>query len=330
MTTPPTSDPRNRRSRVAVLAAAVLVVVLGVGAVAVVERRDRRELEDRVARLESEAAATRPDETGADADADADVDANPLAALLDSLTGGGAGGDGGGALGGLAGGDLFGECGEAFAGALGDSGLGGLGGLFGGGAADEGGDDPDRQVAKIIGAVEELRGLRFTTRPSPVFVSPEQMRERVRQNVEVELPADAAAAETRMFIALGALPAGSDLKALTLQALGDQVAGFYDTRSDELVVSEPDGGGGLSAQARIVLAHELDHALADQVLGLPVEDGRPAAGTEDSSLARLTLVEGDATLLMQLYGLGHVPITEQLGGIGVALDAQADLARLPQ
>ncbi|MEO6121526.1 MAG: hypothetical protein ABIW46_08455, partial [Acidimicrobiales bacterium] len=41
-------------------------------------------------------------------------------------------------------------------------------------------------------------------------------------------------------------------------------------------------------------------------------------------------VEGDATLLMQLYGLGHVPITEQLGGIGVALDAQADLARLPQ
>ncbi|MGH9157202.1 MAG: hypothetical protein ACRD1K_15495 [Acidimicrobiales bacterium] len=335
MTTPPVSDPPSppgppdRRPRALVLTAAVLVVVLGVVAtIAVTERRDRRALEDRVARLESEKAATGPsataDDGGADGGGGGDGDANPLAALLDSL---GGGGDLGGALGGLAGGDLLGECGEAFAAALGG---GGLAGLFGGGAAgEEGGDDPGRQVAAIIEAVEELRGLRFTTRPSPVFLSPEQLQARVRRNVDAELSAEAAAADTSALIALGALPPGSDLKALTLQALSDQVAGFYDTRTGELVVGEPDGRGRLSAQARIVLAHELDHALADQALGLPVQDGRPPPGTEDSALARLTLVEGDATLLMQLYGLAHVPLTEQLSGIAVALEAQEDLARLP-
>lgn len=302
------------------MAVALVVALVAATTVALRERRDRRDLEARVARLESQNATA---DLPADAERDAGGEggaADPFASLLERLTGGGGLGD-------LAGGDLLGECADAFSGALGGQ---GLGALFGGGGGGDDAATAEQQVADIIKAVEEVRGLRFTKAPTPVFLSPDALKDRVRRSVDAELPDDVARTESRVLIALGALPPGSNLKALILQALGDQVVGFYDTRTGELVVAESGGRGRLGGQARIILSHELDHALTDQTLGLPVGDGRPPAGTEDAALAGLTLVEGDATLLMQLYGLGHVPLTEQLGGISAALVAQEQLARLPQ
>lgn len=321
--------PRGRRAVVVAAAAAVVVAVVATS-LYLVERGDRRRLKSRVARLEQarSPSTTAPGGTEGSGAGDGESSANPFAAILDALGGGGLEGLGG--LGGLAGGggDLLGECASAFAGALGGGGLGGLAGLFGGG-------DPQpsqsvaEQVDAVATAVEELRGQRFTTRPAPVFLGRDELAARVRAHVDADLPASQAAAETRVLVALGALAPGSDVKALLAEALGSQVAGFYDTVTKELVVGEPAPGEQLSALARVTLAHELDHALMDQVLGLPVEDGPPPPGTEDAALARLSLIEGDATLLMQLYGLGHVPLLEQLGSLGVAFAAQEDLAKLP-
>ena len=100
------------------------------------------------------------------------------------------------------------------------------------------------------------------------------------------------------------------MKALQAELMAGQVAGYYDPDSGELVVRTPDGSSSLDANGQVTLAHELDHALTDQVLGLP-DTAKP--GQSDADLAQLGLVEGDATLLMEQFSLGSVSLLDQLG-----------------
>src|SRR5690606_36310905 len=72
----------------------------------------------------------------------------------------------------------------------------------------------------------------------------------------------------RLLVGLGAVPAGTDLPTVRRQLLDDQVAGFYSPDTGELVVRVPDDGE-VGTLDTITLAHELQHALADQALGLP-------------------------------------------------------------
>jgi hypothetical protein len=74
----------------------------------------------------------------------------------------------------------------------------------------------------------------------------------------------------------------------------------------------------------MTLAHELDHALEDQVFGL--DDGRLGGGG-DRALAYTALVEGSATALMQRYVGGRFGAEELLGGF--AASAFQDTGSLP-
>lgn len=309
------------RSRVA-LGVAVVVAVAAV-AVAVVERDRRATLEERVARLEDRRRADEAAGGGAGGRPDGPP-AEPgqggeglLGRLLEGFLGPGSG---------LFSTSVLEDCASALGAGAPGAGSGPGGGLFGGGGGQAA--DPATQVGDVAEDLEAIRELRFRERPEPVFLPPEALRDRVRDRVGEELPAEAAATEARRLAALGALPPGTDLRALTLRAVGEQVAGFYDPDRSELVV-RAGSPGGLDGSARTILAHELDHALTDQVLDLPVDAGRPPPGTEDAALARLALVEGDATLAMQVYALRHVGLLEQLSGLGGALGAQEQLAALP-
>jgi hypothetical protein len=239
-------------------------------------------------------------------------------------------------------GGLFGDLGEIFEdafGELGESPGGGTGGrgLFGCVLPEEPFSAPpigdvgiEEQVRAIADQVERIRRLEFIEPVDPEFVSPEESAGRVRDLFLDEYTAAIGDAETRVLTALGAIPPGTDLRSLRAEILGRQVAGFYDPETGELVVRQ--AGGELTLSDRVVLAHELDHALTDQVLGLPVPDDI-RTGREDADLAVTALVEGDATQLMQLYS-GTVPIEEQLEGLDPsvfteATQAQAELADLP-
>ncbi|HEX2025346.1 MAG TPA: hypothetical protein VHH92_03020 [Actinomycetota bacterium] len=243
----------------------------------------------------------------------------------------GAGGSGG----------LFGELGEILEEAVGD-----LGESFGGGAGQGALDcltppepfsgEPiddlpvEQQVTAIADQVERLRGLRFTEPVEPRFVSPEESAARVRELFLEEYTPAIGDIESRILGALGAVPRGTDLRELRADLLGQQVAGFYDPETGELVVRR--AGSTLSLNDRVVLAHELDHALTDQALGIPLPDDL-RAGMEDVDLAATALVEGDATLLMQQYMLS-APFGDQLGALDPsafteAIEAQAALSDLP-
>lgn len=283
-------------------------------------RSDLAEAEDRIADLEDQLDQA---ESGGD--------------LFGDLLGGGEGGDLGDLLSGLLGGDTEGLgsledllgalLGGADPGELGELGdLGDLGGLLGGlgalgdlgsclsaasGSYEVGDGSLDAQVADIASAVEDIRGLSFPLEIDPVFVDSEEMGRRVRDLVEKGYPADIEDFDTRLLIALGMLPAGYDLMAAQIDLLDSGVAGYYDPDTGELVVATPGGGEVLGAIDQITLAHEMIHALTDARLGMPDALDDPRADPE-TIRAQQALVEGDATLGMQQYGLGALEIEEQM------------------
>ena len=98
--------------------------------------------------------------------------------------------------------------------------------------------------------------------------------------------------------ALGLVPPNFPLKQTYIDLLGEQVAAFYDQHQHRLFMFEDAALSG--AQNRIILAHELTHALQDQNFGLlklPLE----AKNNDDRAEAASALIEGDATLVMSQY-----------------------------
>jgi hypothetical protein len=181
---------------------------------------------------------------------------------------------------------------------------------------------PDDVVMKV----QEVRELTFETIPDPIYLSSSELSERASGYAE-DYPAAEAVTDSELLSSLGAVPEGSDLKELTATALGEQVAGFYDTDTKQIVVSgDPDAG--LDPLQELTLAHEFEHALADQVLGLPVEDDFPPDGAEDSALAATALVEGDATLTMALYSFTGAAIAPA-AFFGTELAGSEGLTQLP-
>jgi len=162
----------------------------------------------------------------------------------------------------------------------------------------------EREIARIAAAVERIRGLQFRRPVRPALLTPAAFGARVSRVVLHEYRPRDADVDQRALGALGAIPAASDLRALQADSAKDEVAGFYDSRTKALVV-RVGRTGGLDAIERITLAHELDHALTDQALGLPKDP--TAVLATDAQLAASGLVEGDATVTMVVYGLGLGP-----------------------
>jgi hypothetical protein len=242
---------------------------------------------------------------------------------IEELESGDGGGDGG----------PFGDFGDLVEDLLGETeglfeGTGEIGSLvecLGGGFGDLG--EAGTTVGEIAAQVEGIRELEFLEDVEPRFLSDQEMTERVRELFLEEYTPEIADLEQRLLSTLGAIPPGTDLRDLRSNAIGQQVAGFYEPETGELVVRQ--AGTELSAIDRITLAHELDHALTDQALGIPLPDD-PVIGREDANLAALALVEGDATLVMQRYSatLGLGEQFELLDPEAIA-EAEAGLSGFP-
>lgn len=182
-------------------------------------------------------------------------------------------------------------------------------------------------VDEIADRVERLRELRFSGPLDVSFLDPRGIDRRVsglvRKGSDQKLLAD----QGRVLELLGALPPGSDLLDLASDALDSQVLGLFVPETKELLVSKSGKPGAIET---ITLAHELEHALADDALGLPVPQ-RTRPGRGDRDLAALSLVEGDATLAMSLYAVRFISATEQLALLGdpALSTGEKGLAKLP-
>lgn len=176
-----------------------------------------------------------------------------------------------------------------------------LGGLLGLEPISE--QELQRQVA-------EAGGIPFKQEVAVDFLSSEQMARYFEQVFDDEYPQERAAADQRMLVALDLLPAGADLRSIRAQLMRDNVVGFYDERPGKKRLFAVSADRSLTPSNQLVLAHELRHALQDQYM--PIHDLLPNAVTDfdDRRLALLSLLEGDATLVMQRF------LLSRLGGGG--------------
>lgn len=171
-------------------------------------------------------------------------------------------------------------------------------------------DDARTQLGEISDAVQQLRGLRFEHEVDAKFLDPGDLAAKAAKITLRDYPQRVADAEGRMLEALGAIPRGTDLRLLTKKLIESQVAGFYVPSSDQLVVPGR-ANESLTPGQKVILAHELTHALSDGQLEIPLPE-HPDPADLDRDLAALAIVEGDATLLMQRYATTRLSIFDQL------------------
>jgi hypothetical protein len=165
---------------------------------------------------------------------------------------------------------------------------------------------PASQTPAAVRAVESqvarLRGLDFL-RAVPVTVeSPAKVAARLLRASAGETDKAELARQARALEELGELPKGTDLYGLLRSVQAESVLGFYvpgkPPRRGRLYVRSD---RGLDPYTRIVLSHELTHAVTDQHFDLTRADKLEAGEADDQATAYAGLVEGDATVLMQLY-----------------------------
>jgi hypothetical protein len=156
------------------------------------------------------------------------------------------------------------------------------------------------QVAELIAATEEIRGLPFLETPTVAILDAAEFTARVSALISEDLDEEETAADARLLALLGMLDPGLDLYSFLIDLYTEQVAGFYDGDTRELVV--PASPDGFTALQKITVVHELVHALTDQHFEFNSEyELRTDSGNGDDASALLALVEGDATYFQLLY-----------------------------
>jgi hypothetical protein len=156
------------------------------------------------------------------------------------------------------------------------------------------------QRKAIEESIAQIRGLDFTQPVTYDVLSREGIKKTVAQKIDAQYTAADFKNIATGLSALGLLPPDYPLRQKYIDLLGEQIAAFYDQHQHRLFMFED---ASLSAtQNRIILAHELTHALQDQHFGLltlPIE----VKNNDDLALATTALVEGDATMAMSDFML---------------------------
>jgi hypothetical protein len=154
------------------------------------------------------------------------------------------------------------------------------------------------ELLALVRTTEEIRGLRFQEPPTIVIVTVQELEDRVRAQIEEEaedFPADEA-----LYKLLGLLDAEVNLQALLTELYGEQVAGYYDGDTGELVV--PMREEGFSVVQRGTMVHELTHALTDERLDFHASyTAMLDEDRLDQASAYQALIEGDASMTELLY-----------------------------
>ena len=150
--------------------------------------------------------------------------------------------------------------------------------------------DLARLVDSLRGPVEAATGLRFTAPPRSAMRSRDQVREYLVRKLDEELPPKRLHGLETTYRLFGLLPDTLQLRALLIDLYTEQVAGFYDPDSATLFGVD----GADRTQLRLVLAHELIHALQGQ--HLPLDSILDARENNDRLAAAQAILEGQATL----------------------------------
>ena len=155
----------------------------------------------------------------------------------------------------------------------------------------------EQLLPTLLRFTSQARGLPFVRPVRVTLLGDEAFRARLQADAEEDAEDDAEELRTtqRVLQGLGLLDGDVDLEEALESLLGDAVAGFYDTETDDLVVR----GDELTVSVRVTLVHELTHALQDQHFDIDRDDLDDRDDEASSGLQGL--VEGDAVRVERLY-----------------------------
>lgn len=145
-------------------------------------------------------------------------------------------------------------------------------------------------VQQMMPAVERATGLRFRQHPVVLRRSRAQVRAYVIHKFDDDLPPAELAGAQAAYRMFGLIPDSLDLRRTMVDLLTEQVAGYFDPDSNALYIPidiDP-------SQARLVISHELVHALQHQYLNL--DSLVELKGQNDRRSAAQAILEGQATL----------------------------------
>ncbi len=149
---------------------------------------------------------------------------------------------------------------------------------------------------EVLHQMSEITGLKLLTPLKKSLRSREQIRAYVINEMKEDKDEAERYAGERSAEAFGLLPKGFDLDNFMIDLLTEQIAGLYDPKTHEFYVADwiP------AADQKMVMAHELTHALQDQHFKIDnwVKAARP---NDDAELARESVLEGSAMAAMVDY-----------------------------
>ncbi|HET8923356.1 MAG TPA: hypothetical protein VFN26_10220 [Candidatus Acidoferrum sp.] len=149
---------------------------------------------------------------------------------------------------------------------------------------------------EVLNQMSEITGLRQRSPLKKSLRSREEIRAFViKQMDEDKKPAERYAG-ARSAEAFGLLPKGFDLDKFMIEILTEQVEGLYDPKTQEFYIAD----WSPVEDQRMVMAHELTHALQDQHFQIEAWE-RAARPNDDAELARDAVLEGTAMAGMVDY-----------------------------
>ena len=145
-------------------------------------------------------------------------------------------------------------------------------------------------VHRMMPAVAQTAGLRFKSEPVVLRRTRQQVRDYLIHKFDEDLPPAELAGLQSALRLFGLIPDSLELRPTMIDVLTEQVAGYYDPDSNALYIPadiEP-------FQLRIVVSHELVHALQDQYVRLDSIISQRHAN--DRRSAAQAILEGQATV----------------------------------
>jgi hypothetical protein len=184
------------------------------------------------------------------------------------------------------------------------------------------------QMQDLIGEVEAVRDLTFLRPPAAEAISDAEMDRKLEASFDTYYPEDLYRRRTVAWRTIGVIPADADLHEVYRSYLTGQVIGFYDPQTGELVYLGE--GDDLGLDERLVLAHELTHAIDDQHFDLKRLDGLAARCADERFTAALGLVEGNAQhvatqVILEDPNLDLAELGEVIASAGEAQEALRDV-----
>ncbi|HXJ95701.1 MAG TPA: DUF6782 family putative metallopeptidase [Terriglobia bacterium] len=170
----------------------------------------------------------------------------------------------------------------------------------------------------VLSQMSRLTGLPVKAPLKKQIVSREDVDRYLRDNLNAEYTPEEIHSQEAALKAFGVVGADFDLEKFLISFYTEQAAGFYDPRHKTMFMAnwvEPDA-------QRMVLSHELTHALQDQSFNL-WQFMQATRDDDDASSAREALVEGYATLAMMQVMLGSIPI-EKLPSLDASMEAMVN------